>query len=152
MTETESNVNRTDLAVSRFGEGFNCSQAVFSAFAADLGLERDAALRIAGPFGGGMGRTGETCGAATGALMVLGLRFGSTRADDKAAKERMYALAGEFLRQFQARCGSTLCRELLGCDISTPEGLQAAREQQLFKSVCPSLVAEAAEIAEQLLA
>ncbi len=84
-------MNYTDLALTRFKEGFNCSQAVFAALAADLGLEPDLALRIASPFGGGIGRTGQICGAATGGLMALGLRHGFSQTDDKAAKERIYA-------------------------------------------------------------
>lgn len=152
MAETASSVNYIDLAGSDFREGFNCAQSVFAAFTVDLGLERDAALRIASAFGGGIGRTGQTCGAVTGALMALGLRYGTTRADDKAAKEHMTALAREFLTRFRTRQGTTLCWELLGHDISTPDGHQAARDQGLFTSLCPKAVADAAEIVEQMMA
>ncbi len=156
MSERDSivreSVSHTDRAVSRFREGCNCSQAVLSAFATELGLEPGAALRIASAFGGGIGRTGQTCGAVTGALMALGLKYGPTQAGDKAAKERMVILAREFLARFQAREGATLCRDLLGIDIGTPEGHQAARDQDLFKSFCPKLVADAVEIVEQMIA
>jgi C_GCAxxG_C_C family probable redox protein len=144
-------MNHVDLAVSCFREGFNCSQAVLSAFAADLGLEREAALRVAGAFGGGMGRLGETCGAVTGAFMVIGLKHGQISPADKAAKEKTYALARAFAEQFAARHGSLRCCELLGCHIGTPEGMQLAREKGLFISLCPRLVSDAAEIVEQLL-
>ncbi len=156
MSERDSivqkSVSHTDWAVSCFRGGGNCSQAVFSAFATELGLESSVALQIASAFGGGIGRTGQTCGAVTGALMALGLKYGPTQAGDKAAKERMIVLAREFLARFQAREGATLCRDLLGRDISTPEGHQAAREQGLFKSFCPKLVADAVEIVEQMIA
>jgi C_GCAxxG_C_C family probable redox protein len=145
-------MNHTDLALFRFRVGFNCAQAVFSAFATDLGVEPDAALRIASAFGGGIGRTGQTCGAVTGALMALGLKYGATQADDKATKERTYALAREFLARFQACQGATLCRDLLGYDIGTPEGYQAIRDKGLFTSFCPKLVANAVEIVEQMIA
>ena len=68
-------MSHTDLALSRFSEGFSCSQSVLAAFAPELGLDADAALRVSAAFGGGMGRLGDTCGAVTGALMVLGLRL-----------------------------------------------------------------------------
>jgi C_GCAxxG_C_C family probable redox protein len=149
MAETDHNTHRTDLARSRFGAGFSCSQSVLSAFASDLGLELDAALRVSAAFGGGMGRTGRTCGAVTGALMVLGLRYGATR-PDSAAKERTYAMVREFVARFEARHGATACADLLGVNIGTPEGQAAAREANLFKAVCPELVASAATILEEM--
>ena len=117
--------NRIETAVSRFAEGFNCSQAVFSAYAE--GLETETALKIASGFGGGMGRMAETCGAVTGAMMVLGLRFGAA-SPDREAKELIYARIREFADRFKARNGSLDCRDLLGCDISTPEGLRDRQE------------------------
>jgi C_GCAxxG_C_C family probable redox protein len=150
MAEINSNTSRIDLALSRFSEGFSCSQSVLSAFAPDLGLDTDAALRVSAAFGGGMGRTGRTCGAATGALMVLGLRYGATRGDDRATKERTYALAREFIQRFEARNSGVACAELLGVDISAPEGHSAAREAGLFKTVCPGLVASAAAILQEM--
>jgi C_GCAxxG_C_C family probable redox protein len=135
-----------DPAVERFKRGFNCAQAVLSASAPCLGLAEETALKLAAPFGGGMGRTGGACGAVSGALMALGLRFGSTSPDDKAAKERTYGIARRFIEEFRARNQGVLCRELLGCDIATPEGVAAARERQLFTTLCPKLVRSAAEI------
>ena len=144
-------VSKVELAIAMHREGFNCSQAVLSAFAPDLGLDHETALRVAGAFGGGIARTGQICGAVSGALMVLGLEHSQTRADDKQAKEKMYALVGEFMKRFEARNGSILCRELLGYDIGTPEGMQIVREKGLFASLCPKLVADAVEIVEQFL-
>jgi C_GCAxxG_C_C family probable redox protein len=144
-------MSHRDSATACFKSGFNCSQAVLSAFAAELGLDREAGLRVAAAFGGGMGRMGGTCGAVTGALMALGLKYGQTVPEDKEAKERTYALAREFVARFQARHGSTICRELLGYDVSTPEGMQAVREKGLHDSVCVGLVGDSAEIVEQML-
>ena len=87
---------RIDLARSRFSEGFSCSQSVLAAFAPEFGLDVDAALRVAAAFGGGMGRPGHPCGAVTGALMALGLRYGATVVDP-AAKELTYAKARDFV-------------------------------------------------------
>ncbi|MBN2170923.1 MAG: C_GCAxxG_C_C family protein, partial [Candidatus Krumholzibacteriota bacterium] len=107
-------MRRIAAAARLFEEGFSCSQAVLAAFAPGLGLDRDAALRIAAPFGGGMGHQGETCGALAGAMMVIGLAHGRTRADDEAAKERAYALVAELRERFRAHGGHLLCRDLLG--------------------------------------
>jgi C_GCAxxG_C_C family probable redox protein len=140
-----------DIAVARFDEGYACSQSVFSAYAPLFDLDPDLALRIAAPFGGGMGRMGEVCGAVTGAFMVLGLKAGSTDAQDRASKEKAYDLAREFAERFKERHGSILCRELLGYTIDTPEGLQAARASGLLKELCPRLVLDSAEIVAELL-
>lgn len=142
---------QVDAALARFREGYNCSQATFSAFAETLGLPLDVALQLAAPFGGGIGRQGEVCGAASGALMSIGLRYGSAL-PDKAAKERTYALAAEFLRRFEAANGAVRCCDLIGFDTSTPEGQAAARERQVFTTVCPHVVASAIEIAGEILA
>ena len=91
----------------------------------------------------------ETCGAVTGAMMVLGLEHGNT-APDREAKERVYEQVREFAQRFRARNGSLLCRELLGCDISTPEGLQQAREADFVLKICPKFVRDAAEILEEM--
>jgi len=145
-------MSTADEAVICFDDGFNCSQAVFSAFAPQLGLDRVTALKVAGTFGGGMGRMGETCGAVTGALMVIGLKYGQATNDDKAAKEKSYELVRQFAERFRARNrGCLTCRDLLGADISTPEGMKQLREKQAFTTMCPKFVHDAAEIVEQLL-
>jgi C_GCAxxG_C_C family probable redox protein len=145
-------MNKKTKALAQFDKGFSCSQSVFSAYAEDLGLDQETALKIAGPFGGGMGRKAETCGAVTGALMAIGLKYGATEAEDKETKEKAYALAREFLDRFEARHGSSRCKELLGWDISTPAGHEAAKYRQLFSTLCPKYVADAAEIVGEILA
>ena len=144
-------MSRAEIAIACFKEGFSCSQAVLSTYAPDLGLDREMAFRVAGAFGAGMARTGQTCGAVSGALMVIGLEYGQTQGEDKPAKEKTYALGREFLERFKARNGGVVCRELLGHDISTPEEMQAARDKGLFDSLCPRLVANAVEILEEIL-
>ena len=115
------------------------------------GLDRETALRVAGAFGAGMARTGETCGAVTGALMVIGLNYAKTRKGDDDSRERAYALAQEFMDAFRERNRSLLCRELLGVDVSSPEGVAAVRERDLFRTVCPTFVRDAGEILEEIL-
>ncbi len=137
-----------EKAVAIFGQSFNCSQAVFSAFSTQFGLAEQTALKLASPFGGGVARGGGICGALTGALLVLGLARG---ADAPAGKEAIYQLAQECLRRFKGKHGSSLCRDLIDCDISTPEGWQKAKETGKFTDICPALVRDAAEIVQALL-
>lgn len=137
-----------EKAVAIFGQSFNCSQAVFSAFSTQFGLAEQTALKLASPFGGGVARGGEICGALTGALLVLGLARG---ADTPAGKEAIYQLAQECMRRFKGKHGSYLCRELIDCDVSTPEGWQKAKGTGKFTDVCPALVRDAAEIVQALL-
>jgi C_GCAxxG_C_C family probable redox protein len=144
-------VSRVEQTVSCFEEGFSCAQAVISTYGPDLDLDRELALRVAGAFGGGMASMGRTCGAVTGALMVIGLQHGKTEADDDEAKERCSRLAREFVALFEARNGSTTCKELLGRDISVPEEKARAKEEGLFDTLCPRLVRDAAEIVESII-
>ncbi len=138
-------------ATQIFRDGFSCSQAVVAAFSESLGLEREIALKISQAFGGGMARLGLTCGAVTGALLVIGLKHGRTRPDDEAAKEKTYALALEFISRFKARHGTIVCRDLIGADLSTPEGHDEAQARGVFETLCPKFVGSAAEILEQIL-
>lgn len=143
---------RSEKAAASFREGFNCAQSVLSAFSEAYRLRRHDALRVAGAFGGGMAHTGATCGAVTGALMVLGLRYGKTEAADNEARERCVARGKAFLEAFEARFGSCSCRALLGYDLSAPGQIEAAREAGVLGTVCPGLVLAAAEILEEVLA
>ena len=116
-----------------------------------FGLDRETALRVAGAFGGGMGRRGETCGAVTGAFMVIGLKHGKTKADDDEAREKTYELVNEFVRRFRERNRTILCRELLGHDLSTEEGREAVADQDLYSTRCTLLVRDAGEILEMVM-
>ena len=142
---------KPEQAVNIFKEGSNCSQAVISVYAEEFGLSQKMALKIAQGFGGGMGRMAQICGAVTGAFMVLGLKHGNADIHDKEAKERIYGLVREFSRRFENHNSSVVCRELLGCDISTPEGVLAAKENGLFTSVCPKMVRQAVEILNKMI-
>jgi C_GCAxxG_C_C family probable redox protein len=108
-------------------------------------------LRAAGAFGAGMARTGGTCGAVTGALMVIGLQHAKTKKGDDDRRERTYALGQEFMERFRERNGKLLCRELLGVDVGTPEGIAEIRDRDLFRTVCPKFVKDAGEVLEELL-
>lgn len=144
-------MNPMELAVSRFSGNFNCAQSVLSALAPTIGWSEDEALKVAAVFGGGVARSGNVCGAVTGALMAIGLKYGSPDGNNKAAKEQTYALGNELMRRFRARHGDVLCSGLMGLDMGTPEGRQSARAQGLYDTTCGPLVRDAVEITLELL-
>jgi C_GCAxxG_C_C family probable redox protein len=144
-------MNRIESAVENIAaRKMNCAQSVLTAFSDELGLDRSLALKLTMGFGGGMGRTGRTCGAVTGAYMVLGLKYKYQADKPQENKDRVYQLIREFDEKFKQIHGSTLCRELLNCDVSTPEGSAAANEKGLFVSLCPKFVKTAVEIVEKM--
>jgi C_GCAxxG_C_C family probable redox protein len=146
------NVNSDEVkqTLACFKEGFNCTQAVLSTYGPQFGLDRESAVRIARAFGSGMGM-GETCGAVTGALMVIGLKHAGLKGRSLFSKDRTEDIAREFVARFKARNGTTECRELLGCDVSLFEGLKTAKKEKHFKKRCPKFVQDAAEILEEIL-
>ncbi|MCJ7579375.1 MAG: C-GCAxxG-C-C family protein [Candidatus Aminicenantes bacterium] len=145
MTDREKNAN------SCFNEGFSCSQAVLTAYSDLFNLDRNTALKISQPFGGGIAHQGETCGAVSAAFMVIGLKYGRIQADDIAAREKTYEKILDFIAQFSSKNGSTVCKELLGSDMSTPEGLKKAEDAGLFHSLCPKLIQSSVEILDKIL-
>jgi C_GCAxxG_C_C family probable redox protein len=98
-----------------------------------------------------MARMGEQCGAVTGAFMVIGLKYGKTKAKDDGARDKTYGLAREFVARFQSRHGSIICKELLGYDLSNPKEGETAKEKGLFVTLCPHFIRTAAEILEEIL-
>ncbi len=141
----------TDKAVATFKEGFSCSQAILSTYGTRYGISRDLALKISGPFGGGMARMGKTCGAVTGAFMVLGLKFGTNNSSDKDKKENLYDLIKEFVKQFKSLNGSISCRKLLGCSINTAEGINNFKNNDLINTRCAKFVRDSGQILERLI-
>lgn len=143
-------MSNADKAAATFKEGFSCSQAVLGAYCERFGLDKMLAYKISSGFGGGM-HCDQTCGAVTGAFMVIGLKHGRTRADDVEAKMKTARLTAEFAKKFKERHGSVGCTELLGCNISTLEGFEEAKKKDLFKQLCPKYVISAVEILEEML-
>ncbi|MBO4325322.1 MAG: C_GCAxxG_C_C family protein [Lachnospiraceae bacterium] len=138
-------------AIECFNNSMHCSQSVLFAFAEECGITEETAFRLGSCFGSGM-RKGNVCGACTGALMVLGLLFGERHMGDREERLRSNRLNDELMNRFAEANGTCICNELLGCDISTPEGAQYARANGLFKDFCPKMVAVAVEILEGMIA
>ena len=143
-------MNHIELAKKYFEQRYHCSQAVLATFADELGLTEEQALKLGGCFGGGMCK-GEVCGACTGALMALGLKYGQSDIEDIESRKKTNDVSVEFLDMFQKENGSYICRELLGCDLGTDEGKRYAIENNLFIDFCPKMVYSATKIAENLM-
>jgi len=144
-------MTRSDDAAAYFNEGFSCSQAVLSSFSEDLGLDKETARKISCGFGAGMARSGNICGAVTGAILVIGLKYGKGTTGDDAAKERTYALVQKFLKQFKAKNKSISCTELLGYDLRDPEQRKQAHVSKAVATKCPEFTRDAAVILEKML-
>ena len=136
-------------AAELFRNGFLCSQAVFAAFCENYGLDKNSALKIASGLGSGL-RSAEVCGAVSGAVLVIGLKHGYTDAKNRAAKESCNAKVEAFVRIFRERNRHIVCRDILGCDISTLDGRKKAIDEKLFTTVCLDMVVSAATILEEL--
>ena len=143
-------MNNTESAVDMYEEGFSCTQAVLAAYCEKFGLDKDAALKISSGFGGGM-HLDQTCGAVTGAFMVIGLKYGRYKVDDLEAKKKTYLVMAYLAEKFKTKHKSISCTKLMGCDISTIDGLEKAKEKDLFNKLCPVYVRTAAQILEEIL-
>lgn len=139
-----------EKAMAYFEEKFHCAPSVLVAYAEDLGLSEEQALKIAYCFNSGM-RKGCVCGACTGALMVLGMKYGQFQKDDMESRTLANQKTVEFLEKFQRKNGSYVCNDILGYDISTPEGAMQAKESNAFAEQCHKMVASAVEILEEML-
>ena len=141
-----------DAAYAWFLQGYNCSQSVVAAFAPQLGLTEETALRLSAGFGAGIGRMREVCGAFCGVVTVLSMVYADPA--DPKDKSRMYALVQQAAEQYRSRNGggSIICRELLaGINTDTDPVPEARTESYYKKRPCAELAACAADILERHL-
>ena len=142
---------KSKTAIEHFYSGLNCAQSVFLTYANELSIDRETALKIASGFGAGMGREQETCGAVSGAVMVLGLMNTVPGRTLNENKEASYAAVSGFINSFRDQFGSVLCRDILdGCDLKTEEGQQQFKEQELLDKRCVHCVKLAINLLENL--
>lgn len=144
-------MTKAKKALELFANNFNCSQAVLTAFAPDFGLDEKLTLMLGTQFGGGA-RNGEMCGAVSGALMVLGLKYGHYESENNEQKSRAYAIATEYTKRFKELNGSIVCRDLLGYDLTKPDDMACIKEKNLFGDICPKMIESAVEVLEGILA
>ncbi|MCJ7525065.1 MAG: C-GCAxxG-C-C family protein [Candidatus Aminicenantes bacterium] len=144
--------SKSEEAVAMMAADYNCAQSVLSVFCEDLNFDKDAALKLTTGFGAGMARRQEVCGAVTGAIMAISLKFGRGLADEKSVAENTYLLVGELMKRFTDKYGSCLCRALLdGCDLMTETGRIFYKENDLSGKICRPCVADAVDFLEDLL-
>ena len=144
-------MSKAEEAKKQFEKGIHCAPAILSTYSEQFGLDKTLALKIACGFGAGIGRMGRTCGALTGAIMVIGLKHGQVNLTDQEATQRTYTLAREFIDRFTAIHDSIECKELIGYDLSNPGELSLARDSEVFQNKCPSFVYDSACILEDVL-
>ena len=138
---------RTELAVSYFEQGYNCSQAVFMAYADKYQIDRETAAKLATSFGGGMGRLREVCGAVSGMFFVLGLHYPFTQPTDKVAKDTNYKAVQRTAAEFKSVMGSYICADLLKTK-REPQQPESTERNEAYYNMrpCTRCVAVAAEI------
>lgn len=142
-------MNEKDI-VKKFSEGFDCSQIVLDYCSDKLNLSHEEALKIAACFGGGMWH-GETCGCVVASLIALGIQNGNTVPNDKEAKDKLLALKAEFEDKFCKKNGSCKCKEILGYDLSTEDGMAKIMEEKLLETKCPKVVLSTLTILDEMI-
>lgn len=145
----EVNQELVKEVAEQFAIGQHCSQVAFAHAAKKYGLDEKTARKIAAGFGGGM-FNGERCGAVTGALMGLGLRYGHSCKEDKPDEAVLHEKRIAFEKKFAEKYGSLLCEDILGVNIGTEEGLKKVKEENLT-SGCAELTAFACQVLDELL-
>ena len=139
-----------EKAVKFYKEEFNCPQAVLCAYADELGLDQETALKIASPFGGGIARTGKICGAITGGLMVIGMKNWSDGDNREDSKAKVYEMSRQFMNEIEKRNNTLNCEELLGISVSTAEGRALVKEKNLNGKVCNKVIKDVVTVLETL--
>ena len=144
-------MDHSTLAAQLFLDGCSCSQAVMAAFCDVTGMDRSTALRLTAPFGGGIGRMREVCGAVSGMMMVVGLLYGFEPSQGSAAKSAHYHLVQELAEQFRQQAGSIICREILKNPPADPNPSPRTAEYYASRP-CARMVMLAAEILDKYIA
>lgn len=142
--------SRVEDAVALFMEGYNCCQSVFTAYSDLFGMDREQALKLSCPLGGGVGRMREVCGAVSGMSMIAGLVCGNTDPDNQEAKTRNYEIVRQMAEKFKERHQTIICRELLGIQEAEASAAPEARTESYYASrPCARMVETAAQIVEE---
>ena len=141
-----------DEASSLFKCGYNCAQSVFAAHAPKLGIDKETALRISAPLGGGVGRMRQTCGAFLACAMLWGLKNASG-SDSLEAKEQVYKDTQRLAEIFVSENGSLVCRELLklAADAPTPPTPDPRTQAYYDSRPCSNIVARASSMIQKEL-
>jgi C_GCAxxG_C_C family probable redox protein len=133
-----------EKAVKHFNRGYNCAQSILLAMSEHWKNTNELVPKIATGFGGGIGRCGSVCGALSGGVMALGIKYGT---NEPSLEKRLeaYELAQKLYRRFEKNHGSVLCKELIGYDLSNPKELEEAKKAKVFDEKCAVFVKETIE-------
>jgi len=145
-------MTRKEKAMQSFLDGYNCSQCMILAFEDLITIDLETALKIASPFGGGMGRLREVCGSVSGMFMVLGYIRGYSEPEDYEGKKVLYEHIQELARRYEEANGSIICRDLLGLTEKKQDATPEKRTDEYYKKrPCTEKIGSAAEILEAYL-
>ncbi len=143
-------MSKSDQAVALFNDGYNCAQAIIKAFGDDLGIDDNMAKTLGRPLGGGIGHLGEMCGALTGATVVLA-HYPALPKDENDARRELHSFVQILAAKFRKKNGCLNCRDLLGVEIGTQEGMKKIVEEKLVARRCPGFVEDAANFVEDAM-
>jgi C_GCAxxG_C_C family probable redox protein len=144
-------MGKPERALELYAGGLSCSQAVFSVFADKFNLDEKTMLRISGGFGGGVGSSGLICGAVSGAVMLLGLKYGATEPGDFESKQVTREAVRDFMKKFTDEFGAVDCKCLLGFDLSKPTDFDYVHDNNVTRKVCPKFVEFAVKELEKII-
>ena len=145
-------MTKTEQAILKMNEGYNCAQSVFFSFCDDLQIDKNIALKMVTGLGAGMGRKEEVCGAVTGGIIVIGAKYGRGEKDDKTATELTYRKTRTLMDKFAEKHGTFICRKLLnGCDLTTEKGQTYFKDNDLMNKVCVPCVQSVVEVLEYII-
>lgn len=144
-------MDKSKQAAHRFCNGCSCAQAVLTTYSDKYGLDVEQAMKMTTGLAGGIGKMGQTCGTVTGSVLVLGLEKSSGKPHDHESKDATMQAIHQFTEQFEKKHGSLVCKELLACDLSQPDGYKKARDSGVFKTRCPEFVETAVGLLEEII-
>jgi len=145
-------MTKNETAAALHAAGSSCSQAVFTAFAPDYGLDPKLAHRLSTGPGAGFGRQQRLCGAVSGAALVLGLAMGSEDGSQAERKDATYEAVFQFIEEIKAEFGAVDCRDLLeGLNLRDPADRAAIKERGLSTRVCDRIILRCVELLEARL-
>ncbi|NLJ37823.1 MAG: C_GCAxxG_C_C family protein [Candidatus Atribacteria bacterium] len=131
-------------------QGFNCCESTLMGLSDYLGKSCQFFPRLATGFGGGLGHTGNVCGAITGSIMALGLKFGRDQAQDKKTRDDFYVLVEHFINDVKKELGAIDCIDLIGVLLNTEEGLKEYRKNNMHLK-CREFIQTINQIAKEYL-
>jgi len=143
-------MSKAEQAKENFLNGYNCAQSVILAFADDINMDKETALKIASPFGGGLGGLREVCGAVSAMSMIIGMKNGYSDPKSQKEKKELYSLIQKAAKEFEEENGSIICGVLLGVKEKCQPPEERTKEYYK-KRPCADLVAMAAGICEEAI-